>query len=355
MKARAMVADGPDRLELREFEVVKPRPDQVLIRTRVTSVCASDPKILHGTAPLSTFPLILGHELAGEVAEIGADAAVVYGLRPGDRVTIEPAIPCGRCHWCRTEFNYHKCRPLVAYGVTLSSAAAPHLFGGYAEYLYLLPGSHVYQLQDETPWLAGSLSSVIGNGVRWIRNLGQMTPGQRLAISGAGSQGLASLIAARECGVGPIAVLGLNRDAARLALAREFGADFTVNVEEQNPLEVVPALLGGPPDVVVETSGAPAAIQAAIDLVRPLGRVAAIGLSGRPTTIRFDELVAKGVTILCDHAQAGNYPEAMRIINSGKYAIEKINNVHYRLEDLPRALDDTSNPPAGFIKGAIVF
>ena len=350
-----MVALAPDQLELMEFNVVKPARDQVLIRTRVTSVCASDPKILHGTAPLGTFPMILGHELAGEVAEIGADAAAVHGLRPGDRVTIEPAIPCGRCHWCHTEFNYHKCRPLMAYGVTLSSAEAPHLFGGYAEYMYLLPRSRVYKVRDEIPWLAASLSSVIGNGVRWITNLGQMTPGQSLAISGAGSQGLAALIAAREYGIGPIAVLGLGRDSARLALAREFGADFTVNVEEQNPVEVIPALLGEQPDVVVETSGAPAAIQTAIDLVKPLGRVASIGLSGKPTAVNFDELVAKGVTIHCDHAQAGNYPEAMRIINSGKYPIEKINNVQYRLEDLHRALQDTSHPPDGFIKGAIVF
>jgi threonine dehydrogenase-like Zn-dependent dehydrogenase len=356
MKAKAMVALDSNRMELREFEVVEPQPDQVLIRTAVTSVCASDPKIFRGETPFKTFPIILGHELSGEVVDIGREAAALYKLTVGDRVSIEPTIPCGHCEWCRTQYNYHKCRPLRAYGVTMSSEDSPHLFGGYAEYLYLLPGSLIYKLSDSTPYLAASLSSVIGNGVRWIKNLGQMTYGQSLAICGVGSQGLATLIAAKECGVGPVAMLGLGRDKARFDLAKEFGADFTVNIEEQDPLDVVPKLLGGLPDVVVETSGAPSAIQTAIDLVKMLGRVVSIGMSGgKETPIRFDNLVVKGVTILSDHAQAGNYKDAMRILNSCKYAIEKINNVHFSLKELLRAFHETSSPSDSFIKAAVVF
>ena len=356
MKAKAMVALEPNRMELRVLEVVKPQTDQVLVRTAVTSICASDPKIFRGETPFKTFPIILGHELSGEVVEIGPEAAAFYKLRVGDRVSIEPTIPCGHCEWCRTQYNYHKCRPLRAYGVTMSSETSPHLLGGYSEYLYLLPGSLIYKLSDSTPFLAASLSSVIGNGVRWIKNLGQMTYGQSLAISGVGSQGLATLIAAKECGVGPVAMLGLGRDKARFDLAKEFGSDFTVNIEEQDPLDVVPKLLGGSPDVVVETSGAPSAIHNAIDLVKMLGKVVSIGMSGgKETPIRFDNLVVKGVTILSDHAQAGNYKDAMRILNSCKYAIEKINNVHYPLQDLLRAFDETSSPSDSFIKAAVVF
>ena len=110
-------------------------------------------------------------------------------------------------------------------------------------------------------------------------------------------------------------------------------------------------MIDGPPDVVVETSGVPSAIQTALDLVKMTGRVASIGLSGgKETAIKFDTLVAKGVTIACDHAQAGNVTDAMRIINSGKYDIEKINNVHYPLKDLPRALEETAHPPERFIR-----
>jgi len=356
MKAKAMVLTKPGNLEMMEFEVVHPASDQVLIKNEVTSVCASDPKIFHGHTPFRFYPIIMGHEVAGTVAEIGSEAATWYGLNEGDRITIEPTIPCGHCRWCRTQYDYHKCRPLRAYGVTMPADQPPHLFGGYGEYMYLLPGSLVYKLADGVPYRAASLSSVIGNGVRWVKTLARMTFGESLVISGAGSQGLATLLAARECGVGPICILGLGRDRDRFELAREYGVDYAVNIEEDNPLEAVPRFFGGPPDVVVETSGVPAAIQTALDLVRMKGRVVSIGLSGGKTTpIHFDSLVVKGVTIFCDHAQAGNYPDAMQILNSQKYAVEKINNVTYSLEELPHAFEETENPPENFIKGAVVF
>jgi len=356
VKAKAMVVEKPGKMVLREFDVVPPGSDQILLKLGVTSICASDPKIMCGKTPYVAFPVIMGHELVGSVADIGADAAIFYDLKVGDRITVEPAVPCGHCRWCRTDFNYHKCRPLRCYGLTLKVDLPPHLFGGYSEYMYLLPGSLIHKIADGVPGLAACLSSVIGNGVRWIKNLGQMAFGQSLVISGVGSQGLATLIAAKEFGVGPIATLGLGRDEARFELAREYGADYTIDIEKTNPIEAVPDLFNGPPDVVVETSGVPSAIQTALALVKMTGRVASIGLSGgKETAIKFDALVAKGVTIACDHAQAGNFQDAMRIINSRKYPLEKINNTHYALEDLDRGLEETTDPPENFIKGAVVF
>jgi threonine dehydrogenase-like Zn-dependent dehydrogenase len=356
MKAKAMVVIEPGRMVLKEYEIVSPQKNQILLKLGVTSVCASDPKIFSGKIPIITFPLIMGHELVGQVAEIGEEAATRYGLQPGDRITVEPMIPCGHCEWCRTKYYYHKCRPLRAYGISMTADKPPFLFGGYAEYMYILPGSLPHKVGQGVPDLAASLSSVVANGVRWVKTLGQMTFGQSLAISGVGSQGLATLMVARECGAGPIAILGLSRDQARFELAREFGVDFTVNVERENPLDVVPDMLGGLPDVVIETSGVPTAIQTALELVKPVGRMVTIGLSGgRETSIKFDSLVMKGVTVLADEAQAGNWEDALRIINSRKYAIEKISNFSYQLEELPKALQETAQPPEGFIKGAVVF
>ena len=351
-----MVVEAPGQMVLKTYEVAPPESDQVLLKLGVTSICASDPKIMQGLTPFAQFPVIMGHELAGSVAAIGPVAAERYGLAIGDRITLEPSIPCGHCEWCLTQFNYHKCRPLRCYGLTLDAAEPPHLSGGYGEYMYIQPGSRIYKIAAAVPYAAAALSSVIGNGVRWVKTLGQMTFGQSLAISGVGSQGLATLIVAKECGVGPIAVMGLTRDAMRFELAREFGADYVVDVEKDDPMRSVPDLLEGPPHVVVETSGVPAAIQTALELVKMAGRVVSIGLSaGKETAIKFDALVAKGVTIKCDHAQAGNVPDAMRIINSGKYPLEKINNIHYALEDLAKGLEETAHPPEGFIKGAVVF
>jgi threonine dehydrogenase-like Zn-dependent dehydrogenase len=356
MKSKAMVLVEPGRLELREFEVRPPAPEEILIKTRVTSVCSTDIKIFHGQVGSARYPVIMGHEFTGEIVAIGSEAAKRYPLATGDRITPEPYIPCGHCAWCRTDHHYHNCPDVQTFGLSLACDRPPYLFGGYSEYVYLVAGSVLHKLAPQAPDLAGSLSSVLGNGVRWIKTLGQMSFGQRLVISGAGSQGLCTLAAAREAGVGPVVMLGLSSDKARFDLAREIGVDHVVEVDRQDPLQAVPDLIGGPPDVVIETSAAPAAIQAAIKLVRRSGRVVSIGLSGgKQTPIAFDDLVWRDITLVCGKGQAGNVSDAVRLINSGKYPFEKINNFRYELTDLGRALADTEKPPAGFIKAAMVF
>jgi threonine dehydrogenase-like Zn-dependent dehydrogenase len=356
LKAKAMVLVEPGRLELQEFPVRPPAPEEILIKTRVTSVCSTDIKVFHGQVGSAHYPVIMGHEFTGEVVEIGSEAAKQYPVAVGDRVTPEPYIPCGRCIWCRTDHHYHNCPTVELYGISLACDRPPHLLGGYSEYVYLIAGTLLHKLSPTTPDLAGSISSVVGNGVRWVKTLGQMSFGQSLVISGAGSQGLCALAAAREAGVGPIVMLGLSSDHARFTLAREIGVDHIVEVDRQDPLQIVPDLIGGAPDVVIETSSVPIAIQTAIKLVRRSGRVVSIGLSGgKQTPIVFDDLVWRDITLVCGKGQAGNVVDAMRLINSGKYPFDKINNFHYQLSELGRALAETERPPTGFIKGAVVF
>ncbi len=356
MKSKAMVLVEPGRLAPAEFEVRPPGRDEILIKTRVTSVCSTDIKVLHGQVGSARYPVIMGHEFTGEVVEIGSAAAERYPVAVGDRVTPEPYVPCGLCPWCRTNHHYHNCPAVKLFGISMPCDQPPHLTGGYAEYVYLVAGAVLHKLAPDAPDLAGSLSSVLGNGVRWIKTLGRMSFGQSLVISGAGSQGLCTLAAAKEAGVGPIVMLGLSSDQARFALAREFGVDHIVEVDRQDPLQAVPDLIGAAPDVVIETSGSSTGIQTAIKLVRRSGRVVSIGLSGgRQTPIAFDDLVWRDITLACGKGQAGNVADAVRLINSGKYPFEKINNTCYPLADLARALADTEKPPAGFIKAAIVF
>ncbi|MCJ7819118.1 MAG: zinc-binding dehydrogenase, partial [Syntrophales bacterium] len=197
---------------------------------------------------------------------------------------------------------------------------------------------------------------VVGNGLRWVKTLGRMTFGVSLVISGAGSQGLCALAAAKAAGVGPVVMLGLGTDQARFDLARQMGVDGVVMVDRDDPLEAVPRLIGGPPDAVIETSGVPQAILTALKLVRTSGRVVVIGMSGGMSTpVVFDELVWRDITLVTGKGQAGNVEDAMQLINSGAYPFEKINNVAYRLEALSQALDDTAQRPSGFLKAVVVF
>ncbi len=356
MRAKAMVVTAPGELAPAEFPVAEPGAGEVLVRTRATSVCATDVKVFHGRVGRARYPLIMGHEFVGEVVAVGREAAGRYGLREGDRVTPEPYIPCGRCPWCRTAHHYHNCPDVRLYGISMPCDLPPHLRGGYAEYVLLVDGSLLHRVDPETPDLAACLSSVVGNGFRWVKTLGRMGFGERLVISGAGSQGLCTLAAAIACGVGPIVLLGLAADEARFALAREFGARHIVAVDREDPLGAVPDLLGGPPDVVIETSGVPAAIRTALRLVRPSGRVVCIGLSGgAETPIAFDDLVWRDVSLVCGKGQAGNVADAVRLIDSRRFAFEKINNRRFGLAELGRALAETEHPPEGFIKAAVVF
>ena len=356
MKAKAMVMPEPGLLELREFELQKTPPDHILVKTMITSVCSSDIKIFKGHIPVARYPLIMGHEIAGEVVEMGSEAAKWYDLKPGERITVEPYIPCGRCEVSRSDHFYHQCPHGGVYGITLSCDNPPHLFGGYSEYFYVVPGAVVYKLSDRIADSAGSLSSVVANGVRWVKTLGKITFGESVVISGPGSQGLSSVASAKESGAYPIVVLGLSRDKERLKLAKEFGADHIVDVEKNDPREAVAQLIPGGADAVIETSGTTDGIRAAVDMVRRAGRVVVIGLSGGvETPIKFDDLIWNSISLICGLGQAGNVSDAMKLIDTGKFPFEKINNRIYRLEDLGQAIKDTEERPEGFIKGAIVF
>jgi threonine dehydrogenase-like Zn-dependent dehydrogenase len=356
MKAKAMVVSKPGSMELRQFELPPTPPDHILVQTIVTSICSTDVKVFHGQTPVGQYPLIMGHEVAGKVVEIGEKAAAWYELKPADRITIEPYIACGRCEFSRSDHFYHYCTHGGIYGITLPCDKSPYLFGGYSEYFYLVPGAIAHKQSEQMADSAASISSVVANGVRWVKTLGRIGFGESVVISGPGSQGLCSLAAALHSGAAPVVVLGLECDGDRLKLAEEFGAHHVINVDAEDPVAAVKRLIPRGPDAVIETSGTPEGIRSAVDMVRPAGRVVAIGLSGGlETSIRFDDLVWKSVSLICGLGQAGNVADAMTLIDTGKYPFDKINNRIYRLEDLAQALKDTEERPAGFIKGAVVF
>lgn len=356
MRAKAMVVTAPGKMDMQEFSLPVTPADHVLVKSTVTSVCATDLKVFKGQTPFAQFPLVMGHEIAGKVIEIGSEARQWYQFKAGDKITIEPYIACGRCQYCRSDHYYHHCTSGGIYGISLPCIRSPHLFGGYSEYFYLVPGAIAHRQNEHVDDSAASISSVVANGVRWVKTLAKTGFGESVVISGPGSQGLCSLAAALHSGAHPVVVLGLDCDTERLQLAREFGAHHVVNVDRDDPVERVNALLPDGVDVVIETSGTPSGIQAAIKMVRRGGRIVNIGLSGGlATSVAFDDLVWKSVSLISGLGQAGNVSDAMKLIDSGKFPFTKINSHTYRLDQLAQALKDTEERPPGFIKGAVVF
>ncbi len=242
----------------------------------------------------------MGHEILGFIEDIGERAARAYGVTRGDRVIVEGSVACGHCYYCRTG-NYRLCDFTIGYGTRTSSAVPPHLWGAYGQYMYLAPYSGVHKLSPKIPAEVGvQITTVIANGIQWVRRLGGASVGDVVVVVGVGPQGLSSVAAAREAGASLIVALGLTVDEARLALARELGAHHTINVEELDPVaEVTRLTQGAMADVVVEVSGSPKGVNAAISMARKQGTVVLAGLTGATTltSIPVDVLVYREVRL----------------------------------------------------------
>lgn len=299
---RALWMDRPNSAALRDVARPEIGGDDGLLRVELAGVCGTDLKIYHGQyAGKLGLPLIPGHEICGVVEEIGDRAAERWGVAVGSRVAVDSFLSCGACEACmRGDSRY--CTTLGDYGVSMSSANPPHLWGGFSEHLYLAPGAQVHLLPDSCSFELGILvPAVISNALRWVGDAGGVTIGSSVLIQGPGPIGLAGVVVARALGAETVLVSGLASDAKRLALARELGADATLVFGPELGEAVSAATAGQGVDVVVDVSGSTAAIAASPLLVRKQGTIVLAGLSGKkaaeiPTDlVAVHEITLKGV------------------------------------------------------------
>src|ERR1700733_9393088 len=229
-KTQAALLVAPRKIELREFALPEIDENSGLAKIEITGVCGADWPIYTGDlAKFAPPPLIPGHEI---VERIGKRAAARWGVNEGDRIVMEEYAPCGHCAYCLSG-RYYICSGMKMekmYGF-LSLDTAPGLWGGYAEYVYLDSQAIIHKLAEDVPTNIAPFFVPLANGIRWTHLEGGVGIGSTVVIQGPGGQGLACTIAAKEAGAAQIIVTGRARDAARLALAREFGAHHTVDVD----------------------------------------------------------------------------------------------------------------------------
>lgn len=356
MLAKAMVVEKGGEFLEKEFPLPTIGADDLLLKVERVSICGSDPKMYLGIHSQVKLPVILGHEVVGFVAEVGDAAAKTYQVAAGDRIMVEPYIMCRACSYCLTG-NYQLCaNGKRAYGFTISCDKEPYLWGAYSEYMYVSPGSKVHRIQPEVPANAACLASVIGNGVRWIRRKGGAQFGDTVVIMGPGAQGLASVIAAKEAGMENIIVLGLGRDELGLNLAREYGATHLVNIETADAVETIRTVTNGRmADLAVECSGNVQSIGTGIHFLRPQGRYVLASVTGRkPAPIETDIIVNKEIEIYGGYGQSWDVEMAVKIINSRKYAIEKMITHEYPLFKAKEAMDYFISKPPDCIRVALI-
>ena len=339
---RAAVLVAPRQIELREFPRPSIGPDEGLVRVERSGICGSDVEQFKGHLGADRLPMIPGHEPLGIVEEVGERAARRWGVEPGDRVALEILIPCRVCDLCLMG-RYMACpNKHASHGYT-PLEQAPALWGGHAEYVYLHPNSIVHKVRKDIPADVAVMFNPLGAGVRWAVHLGQVQLGETILILGPGQRGLCAVIAARYAGAGTIIVTGLGKDRRKLALAREFGANDTVDVEQEDVVERVRDITRGVgADVVLDvTPMATRPIKDALEAVRHGGRVVFAGLKGN-RTLEFssDWIIRKGATVVgAFGVDARAYTDAIKIIEAGTFPLEKMHTHTFGLDDSAYAVD----------------
>jgi len=345
LKTTAAVLVEPRKIDLREFKLPEIDAESGIAKIEITGVCGADYPIYTGAlAQFAPPPLIPGHEIVAHIDRLGREAAKRWGVKEGDRIVMEEYAPCGRCEYCLSG-RYYICNGMKMekmYGFT-SLDVAPGLWGGYSEYVYLDKQALLHKLSSKVPRDVAPFFVPLANGIRWAHLEGGVGIGSTVVIQGPGGQGLACVIASKEAGAANIIVTGRGRDAARLALAREFGAHHTIDVDAAG--DVVQAVSdvtdGKFADTVINvTAKAPGAMQQAMNLAKMGGTIVVAGEAHanapdfQPDLIFLKELVIRGVR----GRTAREMKKAIRLLESGKYPLEKLATHHYGLDDVDTAI-----------------
>jgi threonine dehydrogenase-like Zn-dependent dehydrogenase len=346
---RAAVMTGPRTFEFREFPRPQIGPDEGLLRIEACGICGSDVEQYKGHLGQRGLPMVPGHEPLGIIEEVGERAAERWGVSVGDRVALEILIPCRNCDRCLAG-RYMACRNRKgAYGGY--NPGEPRLNGGFAEYIHLQPTSILHPISKDIPAEIAVMFNPLGAGVRWAVHLGGVGFGSTVLILGAGQRGLSAVIASKAAGAQTVIVTGLARDHAKLALARDFGADHVINVEEEDTVARVKEITGGDGvDVALElTPMAAEPVTHAIESIRFGGRVVLAGLKGgRPHPLNTDLIINKGATVVgAFSVDARGYEDAIRLIESGRFPLAKMHTHSFGLADVARAIETLAGEVEG--------
>lgn len=284
MKAVVKTKPGPGA-EYLEVAIPQCGPDEVLVKVHATSICGTDLHIYEWNqwaAGRIKTPQIMGHELAGEVVEVGKN---VRSVKVGDRISAETHIPCGHCYQCRTG-RMAICRNMKIFGVDRD--------GVFAEYA-VVPEVDVITNDPAVPYEFASVQEPLGNAVDTV--LSEDVAGKTVAVMGAGPVGLFGIAVARASGASAIYVTEVNE--YRLDLARKLGATKTFNPRATDVVaEIIEATDGNGVDVAIEMSGNAEALRQALKVTTPGGRVSILGLYNGNVTLDFNnDVVFKALRI----------------------------------------------------------
>jgi len=328
MKAVMKVAPGFGKVELRDIPEPAPAPGQVKIKVQAAGICGTDLHIYKDEFR-SVPPVVLGHEVAGEIVELGAG---IDGLALGERVTTETYYStCGLCAYCRAGHS-NLCLNRRSIGSAVN--------GGFTNFV-VVPAKNIHRLPDNIDFQAGALTEPLACVCHAVLTHNTVSPGDVTVIAGPGAIGLLTLQVVKAAGATAV-VLGTNGDETRMALAAQLGADYVVNVSTDDPETLLKdiSLEGLGADVVYECSGAGAAASQLLTLARRGARYVQIGLFGQAVAWDMDQVCYRELTVTGSNASVPSaWTRALQLLERGQVQTKPLITATYDVTAWQDAFD----------------
>jgi alcohol dehydrogenase len=332
---KALVYHGPGRKSWEDVADARVRDDtDAVVRVETVTICGTDLHILKGDTPEVTEGRVLGHEAVGTVVSVGDGVKTV---KPGDRVLVSCVSACGHCRFCR-EGRFGQCLGGGGWilGYMIDGTQAEYVRTPFADTsLYKIPAG---VSDEEILMLADILPTSYEVGVL----NGRVSPGDTVAVVGAGPIGLSAILGARMFSPGHVVAIDLAD--ARLEAAKSFGADLTVNNGRTDAVDFVREVTEGlGADVAIEAVGVPATFELCTELVRPGGRVANIGVHGHPATLHLEKLWIKDVTITTGLVDTYSTPSLLKLVAAHQIEASRFVTHRFALDEIEHAYDVFAN------------
>jgi L-gulonate 5-dehydrogenase len=323
-----------------EVEKPVPKENEALIRVTAAGICGSDIGAFRGTNGLVSYPRIIGHELTGVVESIPEHNK--NDIKVGDRVVVDPYLYCGHCYPCSIG-RTNCCTNLHVLGV--------HVDGGMSEY-YCHPADMLIKVPDDLTDIQAAMAEPLTISLHGIHR-GGLKVGEYCAIIGAGPIGLVAGMVAQAYG-GHVILLDLVQE--RLDFAKSLGIEYTINSGTEDAIKRIREITNGVmAQQVMECSGANAAIRSTLDYVSNAGRITLTGWPKKETSLPTDMITRKEVDIRGARTSAGEFPEALKLIETKEVDMMKILTKTISIDEVPDTIRDIEKNPGKYMKVVITF
>ena len=325
---RAAIIDAPGNVRVGSLADPTPEPDELVIRVGACGICGTDLHILDGDSPLACYPIVPGHEFAGEVVAVGKNVSRGYSARDmkitvGTRVAVEPNLYCGHCEFCRTG-RENLCLNYTAIGVTVNGACAEYV---------TVPAAKAYILPEHLSFREAALIEPVSCAVQGMNRL-KSRPGDTFLIVGVGTMGLILAQMALHSGASKVAVVDLNMQ--RLQRAKQLGVS-SIQTDIKKLFEDEP--LGF--DCVIDVTGVASAIEGAFRAVKRGGKLLVFGVAPSEARISLSpfRIYNDEITVLGSMAVLHSFGPALKLLSGGAFDTALMLTTALPLEDFPDALN----------------